>query len=51
MLAVPHQDGATYLDEWNDTELKPELRDGQAILSLELGPQSIGCVTQTFPRL
>ena len=50
VLAVPHHEGATYRDEWNSKELKPEIRDGQAILSLELGPQSIGCVSQILPR-
>ena len=48
ILAVPHQDGAAYRDQWNDKELKAEIRDGKAILSLELGPQSIGCITQTL---
>jgi hypothetical protein len=50
VLAVPHHDGATYRDEWNDRDLTPVIRDGKAILALELGPQSIGCVTQTLPR-
>ena len=48
LLAVPHQPGATYRDEWNDKELQPEMRDGKAIISLELGPQSIGCISQTL---
>jgi hypothetical protein len=48
ILTVPHQDGATYRDEWNDRDLQPLLRDGMAILALELGPQSVGCVTQTL---
>jgi hypothetical protein len=50
VLTVPHHEGATYRDEWNDKELQPDLRDGHAILSLELGPQSIGCISQTAPR-
>ena len=50
VLSVAHLEGATYRDEWNNTELKPELRDGRAILSLELGPQSIGCISQTLAR-
>ena len=51
ILTVPHHDGATYRDEWNDTRPpSPNIRDGQAILSLELGPQSIGCITQTLHR-
>jgi hypothetical protein len=50
VLAVPHHEGATYRDEWNDKDLKPEIHDDQAILSLELGPQSIGCISQILPR-
>lgn len=50
VLAVPHQHGATYRDEWNDKDLKPKIRDGQALLSLELDPQSIGCISQILPR-
>jgi hypothetical protein len=50
VLALPHHEGATYRDEWNDKELQPEIRDGQAILSLELGPQSIGCISQTIRK-
>ena len=50
VLVVPHHEGATYRDEWTDKEIHPELRDGQAVLSLELGPQSIGCVSQTIRR-
>jgi hypothetical protein len=50
VLAVPHHEGATYRDEWNDRDLTPALRDRQAILSLELGPQSIGCISQTLRK-
>ncbi len=50
VLAVPHQPGAIYRDEWNNKELQPEIRDGKAILSLELDPQSIGCISQTLLR-
>ena len=50
VLAVPHHEGATYRDEWNDKDLKPEIHDDQAILSLELGPQSIGCISQILRR-
>ena len=48
VLAVPHHEGATYRDEWNNRALQPEIRDGKAILSLELGPQSIGCISQSL---
>jgi hypothetical protein len=47
---VQHKEGATYRDEWNDKDLKPEIHAGKAILSLELSPQSIGCISQTSPR-
>ena len=50
IITIPHQEGATYRDEWNDRDLKPVIRDGKAILSLELGPQSIGCITQTLHK-
>lgn len=50
VLTVPHHEGATYRDQWNERDLTPAIRDGQAILSLELDPQSIGCVTQTIPK-
>lgn len=47
ILTVPHQDGAIYRDEWNGKELTPKIQNGKAMLSIELGPQSIGCITQT----
>jgi hypothetical protein len=50
VLAVPHHEEATYRDEWTDMEILPEIRDGKAILSLEFGPQSIGCISKTLPR-
>jgi hypothetical protein len=50
ILSVLHHPGATYRDEWNNVELQPEIRDGQALLSLELGPQSVGCITQTLAK-
>jgi hypothetical protein len=50
VLVVMHHEGAIYRDEWTDTEILPEIQDGQAILSLELGPQSIGCVSQTLAK-
>lgn len=50
IITIPHHDGAAYRDEWNDKEIKACIRDGKAILSLELGPQSIGCITQTLQK-
>jgi len=49
VLRLPHVPGARYLDAWNDRELTPVLRDGGAVLSLELPPQGVGCVLQTLP--
>ena len=48
ILAIPHKPGAVYRDEWNARELKPRIESGVALLSLEMEPQSIGCVTQTW---
>ena len=50
LITIPHQAGATYRDQWNDRDLTPVIRDGKAILALELGPQSIGCITQTLHK-
>ncbi len=44
LLAVPHMDGQTYYDAWNDKVLEPEIRDGFAILSGQLDAQQIGCI-------
>lgn len=49
VLRVPHVEGARYHDDWNDRPLTPEIRDGQAIISLELGPKSVGCLVQRLP--
>ncbi len=46
VLRVPHREGATYHDAWNDETLEPVFEDGDAILSLSLDPQGIGCVVQ-----
>ena len=48
VLAIPHKPGAVYRDEWNARELKPRIEGGVALLSLEMEPQSIGCVTQMW---
>jgi hypothetical protein len=45
-LRVPHPPGATYQDAWRGTDLKPEIRDGQAYLTVALGPKEVGCVLQ-----
>lgn len=48
VLAVDHRAGAEYFDAWNDRPLKPEIRDGKALLSVALDPQGLGCVVQTL---
>ncbi|NQT16735.1 MAG: hypothetical protein HQ582_28520 [Planctomycetes bacterium] len=48
VLAVEHRPGATYHDVWNDAPLEPEIVDGQAVLTLTLQPQQLGCVVQTW---
>jgi len=50
VLAIEHQDGATYYDAWNDKVLTPEIIDGKAIINMKLGPQGLGCVAQTRVR-
>jgi len=47
VLTIPHREGATYRDVWNNRPLVPKISDGRATLSLTLGPQSLGCIVQT----
>ena len=47
IIAVEHQQGATYYDAWNGKELEPEIIGEKAILSLKLGPQGLGCIVQS----
>jgi hypothetical protein len=46
VLAVPHRQGATYRDVWNDQPLSPVVRIGLASIALTLHPQQPGCVVQ-----
>lgn len=46
LFAVKHQEGAKYVDVWNEQSLNPRIFDGYAYLSLELGPKDVGCVAQ-----
>ena len=50
VLSVEHRDGDTYLDAWNHTQLTPPIVDGQAVISLSLEPQGLGCVVRTGRR-
>jgi hypothetical protein len=45
-LAVDHVEAASYKDVWNDRPLEPVIKNGKAYLSLEMDPQSVGCVAQ-----
>jgi hypothetical protein len=44
ILAVPHREGVTYYDAWNDRPLRPRIAEGKAFLELEIGPRDVGCV-------
>ena len=49
VMAVPHREGATYRDVWNDAPLAPRIENGKAYLELRLSPQGLGCVVQKLP--
>ncbi len=49
VLRVKHVASATYRDAWNERALIPELENGDAYVSLELGPKAVGCVVQRLP--
>ncbi len=44
VLAVPHQEGQTYYDAWNEQTFSPQIADGKAYLALELDAQQMGCI-------
>lgn len=46
VLAVPHVNGATYFDAWNDVPAEVEIIDGRALVTQTLHPQDLGCVVQ-----
>lgn len=48
VLRVPHRDGATYRDAWNDVALTPSIHNGIAEISLTIDPQQPGCVVQEW---
>ena len=50
VLAVEHRESAAYRDLWNERVLTPEIRNGQAFLTLALDPQGLGCVVQETAR-
>jgi hypothetical protein len=46
VLKVPHSPAYSYFDLWNKKPLTPRVVDGMAYISVELGPQGLGCVVQ-----
>jgi hypothetical protein len=46
VLRVRHVHGARYEDAWNEKPLMPEIKDGHAVVALELDPKGIGCLVQ-----
>jgi hypothetical protein len=41
---VPHKDGQTYYDAWNERMLDVEIKDGYAEISLEIDAMQMGCI-------
>ncbi len=46
LLRVPHVDGATYYDAWNDRVLQPRIVDGKAVFTLRMNGYDAGCIVQ-----
>lgn len=47
VLQIPHIEGATYRDVWNERDLVPEIVDGVAHVSLSVDPLGLACVVQS----
>ena len=43
-LRVPHRPGTRYTDAFAAAPIQPHIQDGQATLSVTLGPRGVGCV-------
>ncbi|MBT9458123.1 MAG: SUMF1/EgtB/PvdO family nonheme iron enzyme [Burkholderiaceae bacterium] len=43
-LALPHAEGARYIDLWNGAALQPRIVDGRALIELSLEPRGYGAV-------
>ena len=41
---IPHEEGNTYYDVWNDAPLNVRIESGYATVELEVDAQSIGCI-------
>lgn len=46
IISIPHTKGATYYDAWNQQEIFPVYRKGNAIISLKIEGRDVGCVIQ-----
>jgi hypothetical protein len=44
MLRVPHRDGQTYCDAWNDRPARIQRDGSDDLFMLEIGPHGVGCV-------
>jgi hypothetical protein len=49
VLKVKHTSGARYFDVWNNEPLEIKIQGGEAVISLTLHAQEVGCVLQTLP--
>jgi len=47
-LRVRHPAKAAYMDAWNERPVAHQVRDGEATITLEIGPRAVGCVVQAF---
>lgn len=43
-LRLPHIDGSTYYDVWNERELSVNIVDGFAEIDMDIGAMEIGCI-------
>jgi hypothetical protein len=48
VMKVRHVNGATYYDAWNDKPLQVRVSGDYAYISLEMYPQAVGCIIQSF---
>jgi len=46
IMEIPHVNGATYYDEWNQNEIKPAIVNGKAVISLQIEARGVGCISQ-----
>ncbi len=44
VLVVPHQQGATYYDAWNERDAEVEIIDGYAHIKGRIGAHNVGCI-------